>query len=496
MKKMREGLKMENIKKLSLNNLKRELKIHEHAYDIAVKRKERISNWLSPSVHVSDSSGNGILLLMMCILPLLIIIIVFPIIYLGEIVFPIITGLTSFCIFFIFIYFIYIIPIKRNKECRKLRFEIHERERNIKEEKQKEEIETINERIISLINGGERLLVSKNFYDALQKFDDAIEILITAQNKYEQKKTIIIPKKKNGWTKYESISKKDLYFDKNIHNILNSKVEIVKNKVNEEKSKEIKLNIEKGEILKDQGKFQDSLQEHLKAFNIADEMFSSDEKNKKIEDIKAKIDDIYSIRIDRLIEQGNQLKSQEFFDKAIRIFNSAFDLSHKIYNSMDKDEAQNKIKNCFDSLYSDMIKEKIKTGNQLRKDLQYDDPIKIFRESIKIAEKLYDSSKKNGKISKLKSLIHQTQIAKIKNTILNLGTKFGRLHIMEISEECGEDESLIISTVREMIEGSEIYAKYFESSKSVAFDQQTNIKEIDKLMEQYQQWEKEGISKK
>jgi len=34
-----------------------------------------------------------------------------------------------------------------------------------------------------------------------------------------------------------------------------------------------------------------------------------------------------------------------------------------------------------------------------------------------------------------------------------------------------------------MIEDNEIYAKYFESSKSVAFDQQANIEEIDKLME-------------
>lgn len=47
-----------------------------------------------------------------------------------------------------------------------------------------------------------------------------------------------------------------------------------------------------------------------------------------------------------------------------------------------------------------------------------------------------------------------------------------------------------------MIESNEIYAQYFSSTKSVAFDQQTNIKDIDKLMEQYRQWEKEGISKK
>ncbi|KKK85758.1 hypothetical protein LCGC14_2770110, partial [marine sediment metagenome] len=61
---------------------------------------------------------------------------------------------------------------------------------------------------------------------------------------------------------------------------------------------------------------------------------------------------------------------------------------------------------------------------------------------------------------------------------------------------CKEEEHLIVSTINQMIEKKEIYAKFFESSKSVAFDQQTNIDEIDKLMEQYRQWEEEGISKK
>ncbi len=47
-----------------------------------------------------------------------------------------------------------------------------------------------------------------------------------------------------------------------------------------------------------------------------------------------------------------------------------------------------------------------------------------------------------------------------------------------------------------MIEVKEIHAKYFESSKSVAFDLQTNIKEIDDLMKKFEEWEKESRSKK
>ena len=96
----------------------------------------------------------------------------------------------------------------------------------------------------------------------------------------------------------------------------------------------------------------------------------------------------------------------------------------------------------------------------------------------------------------INELIESTKIAKIKNIILRLGTQFARLEIIEIAEECGEEEDLIIRTVREMIEGKEIYAKYFESSRAVAFNLQANIDDIDKLMGKYKQWEEDEKSKK
>jgi len=47
-----------------------------------------------------------------------------------------------------------------------------------------------------------------------------------------------------------------------------------------------------------------------------------------------------------------------------------------------------------------------------------------------------------------------------------------------------------------MIKNKEIYAEYFTSSKSVAFNQQANIDEIDKLMEVYKEWEEKKVGKK
>ncbi len=84
----------------------------------------------------------------------------------------------------------------------------------------------------------------------------------------------------------------------------------------------------------------------------------------------------------------------------------------------------------------------------------------------------------------------------IRETILELGVKYNRLQIAEIAEKCGEPEDCIIVVTHDMIENKDIYAEFFKSTKSLVFDQQANIEEIDKLMDQYRQWEKEGISKK
>ena len=47
-----------------------------------------------------------------------------------------------------------------------------------------------------------------------------------------------------------------------------------------------------------------------------------------------------------------------------------------------------------------------------------------------------------------------------------------------------------------MIKNKEIYAEYFKSTQSVVFDKQTNIDEIDKLMEAYKEWEEKEVGKK
>ncbi|KKM96128.1 hypothetical protein LCGC14_1181210 [marine sediment metagenome] len=85
--------------------------------------------------------------------------------------------------------------------------------------------------------------------------------------------------------------------------------------------------------------------------------------------------------------------------------------------------------------------------------------------------------------------------SEIRKTILNLGTKFMRLEVREISEKCGFDRDSIIGVLKKMIINEEIYADFFQTTNTVSFDQQTNIDEIDRLMTVYKDWEKDHYEK-
>jgi len=82
--------------------------------------------------------------------------------------------------------------------------------------------------------------------------------------------------------------------------------------------------------------------------------------------------------------------------------------------------------------------------------------------------------------------LYTETIDKIKNTILDLSTKFARLQTIDISEKTEiPDEELIISVIQEMIRNNEIFAEYFSSSKAIAFDQQKNIELLEKIVSDY-----------
>ena len=84
----------------------------------------------------------------------------------------------------------------------------------------------------------------------------------------------------------------------------------------------------------------------------------------------------------------------------------------------------------------------------------------------------------------------------LKKIILDLGTKYTRLNILDIAEKCKSSRKSIKILISDMIANKEIFAKYYEDTKLVEFDQDINIEELDNLMNIYEKWEKERLEKK
>jgi len=168
-------------------------------------------------------------------------------------------------------------------------------------------------------------------------------------------------------------------------------------------------------------------------------------------------------------------KSQEFMPKR--------DLKRKI----SKEEKLEKVKEIMEEL-----KNKIGLVDAIVHEKRFSDATNELKSIIDTAK----SHNLKEIVKEAEEKIEYVKINKVKKSILELGTKYNRLQISDISEECGEKPGLIISTVNVMIQNKEIYAQYFERSKSVVFNQQANIEEIDKLMELYKEWEEKEIGEK
>ena len=81
--------------------------------------------------------------------------------------------------------------------------------------------------------------------------------------------------------------------------------------------------------------------------------------------------------------------------------------------------------------------------------------------------------------------INAEEEAIVKRKIIEFGGKIARLKVKDISEKSNVDTSTVFKILREMIKNQEIYAEYFKSSKTVAFNQIANIEKIDSLMRLY-----------
>jgi len=122
-------------------------------------------------------------------------------------------------------------------------------------------------------------------------------------------------------------------------------------------------------------------------------------------------------------------------------------------------------------------------------------------DECKVVLKTEDNPKLNElfqvKMKALNSTITRYNIALTKKKLLALSIHYSQITIPEVLEKYNvTDDKLVIKALLEMVENSEIYAEYIPSTRTIVFQLESNIEEIDRLMKMYEDWEERNIGKK
>ena len=97
----------------------------------------------------------------------------------------------------------------------------------------------------------------------------------------------------------------------------------------------------------------------------------------------------------------------------------------------------------------------------------------------------------------LNPIISKFKTALIKRNLLALSTSYSQITIPEVLEKYNiTDTQLVVKALLEMIENSEIFAEFVPSTRTIIFQLEINVEEIDRLMKMYEDWEERNIGKK
>ena len=153
-----------------------------------------------------------------------------------------------------------------------------------------------------------------------------------------------------------------------------------------------------------------------------------------------------------------------------------------------------KIKREKNSQIEEKINDYLKKRDLLMEELNYEKALSAMNECLKYIQK--EGIEKNF-AGMINENIQEIKITHIKSQIIDLGSKYNQIFLSEIIEKTNINDLELIKTVlNDMIKNSEIYAEYSEQNHLILFDLETNIEEIDKLIETFKKWEERGYEKK
>ncbi len=158
--------------------------------------------------------------------------------------------------------------------------------------------------------------------------------------------------------------------------------------------------------------------------NAAKDFYMEDLEDQMIKKIEETINHTYSLKVSTLMENANQYKSNGNLDKALEEFQQALELVDKYFDSdLKLTDKQNSI-NSINQLYSEKINTVMEDGKKLFEENTFEDAVQKFEEAISISTKMYDTDYKKSEIQRINlmasAVLNPIYLEKI-NSVFNKG---------------------------------------------------------------------------
>ena len=196
--------------------------------------------------------------------------------------------------------------------------------------------------------------------------------------------------------------------------------------------------------------------------NAAKDFYMEDLEDQMIKKIENTINQTYSLKVSNLLENANQFKGNGKLDKALEDFQQALDLVDKYFDSDLKHTDKQNLIDLSNQLYSEKINAIMEDGKKLYEKNTFEDAVKKFEEAISISKKMYDTDYKKSEIQRINSMasvvLNPIYLEKI-NPIFKKGKEL-------IIKDTFEEDIVVVNQALDLFDKSlELAEKMADSNK-------------------------------
>ncbi len=235
----------------------------------------------------------------------------------------------------------------------------------------------------------------------------------------------------------------------------------------------IEESIFKAETVKKEEQYDRAISMLRDTLNAAKEFYMEDLEGELIKKIENSINEIYSIKVNLIVEKANQLKVSGNLDGALKTFSEGLKLTDHYYESQLKDTEITNLRSLINQVYSNKVKSIVQNGQNLIEQNNFEEAAKEFEEALRITNEMYDSEQKKSEINRINSIasdvLNPIYLERIK-PILNKGKE------LEIKENFEENVSVVNEIVDLYRNALDIANKMAESRERN--DQITDITDL------------------